>query len=183
MNDGSTAEQTRSFPERLCTRGGRGCERAQEAEKREKRGREGVEREERKPGKALGCNFSRYIRDGSRNESGKERIREKGAEREEKSRLRISAHRGDDQPDGCEPDYSRGIFQLSKPSRFLFSDLSRIPRGSTTFLLLNKDLAANFRGCTLKISLMHHYSFPEGNRHSLFLLHTRINLKCNFNFC
>lgn len=32
-----------------------------------------------------------------------------------KSRLRISGHRDDDQPDGSEPDYSRGIFQLSKP--------------------------------------------------------------------
>ena len=39
------------------------------------RGDEGVEREEREPSKALGCNFSRYIRDGSRNDrrSGEQR--------------------------------------------------------------------------------------------------------------
>lgn len=39
-----------------------------------------MEREEREPSKALGCNFSRYIRDESRNDWRKEERRWKSAE-------------------------------------------------------------------------------------------------------
>lgn len=50
----------------------------------------------RVPGKALGCNFSRYIRDGSRKreEKGPQVQGEKGRRKaREKSRSRISVHR------------------------------------------------------------------------------------------
>lgn len=42
----------------------------------------------RVPGKALGCNFSRYIRDGSRNEKRKEGRRYGGKRMAEKARVR-----------------------------------------------------------------------------------------------
>lgn len=79
----------------------------------------------RVPGKALGCNFSRYIRDGSRNEMRKDPGREKRErwKAREKSRSRISVHRG--RRRSClmaERRITReGFFQLSKSlRRFLF---------------------------------------------------------------
>lgn len=72
----------------------------------------GAEREEREPGKALGCNFSRYIRDGSRNESRKEQIRAKGAERREKVGCEFPAIATMTSLMARGPDYSPGIFQL-----------------------------------------------------------------------
>lgn len=75
----------------------------------------------RVPGKALGCNFSRYIRDGSRNEMRKDpQVGRRKAR--EKSRSRISVHRGRRSCLMAERrGYSRGIFQLSKSlCRFLF---------------------------------------------------------------
>lgn len=74
----------------------------------------------RVPGKALGCNFSRYIRDGSRNEMRKDPGR--AAESEGKKPVaNFRPSRTTIVPDGGTPDYSRGIFQLSKSlRRFLF---------------------------------------------------------------
>lgn len=83
-------------------------------------GGEGAGRAERVPGKALGCNFSRYIRDGSRNERRKDPSqagREKRAtESEGKKAAREfpSVARTTSVPDGGTLDYSQGIFQLSK---------------------------------------------------------------------
>jgi len=47
----------------------------------------------RVPGKALGCNFSRYIRDESRNEKRKDLGRKGRRKAREKSQSRISVHR------------------------------------------------------------------------------------------
>lgn len=55
-------------------------EKTREPWERRRRDDGGAKREEREPGKALGCNFSRYIRDGSRNEPGKEQTRGKRAQ-------------------------------------------------------------------------------------------------------
>lgn len=77
----------------------------------------------RVPGKALGCNFSRYIRDGSRNEKRKDPGREKRAAESEgkKPVANFRPSRTTIVPDGGTLDYSQGIFQLSKSlRRFLF---------------------------------------------------------------
>lgn len=77
----------------------------------------------RVPGKALGCNFSRYIRDGSRNEKEKDLGREKRAAESEgkKPVANFRPSRTTIVPDGGTADYSQGIFQLSKSlRRFLF---------------------------------------------------------------
>lgn len=78
----------------------------------------------RVPGKALGCNFSRYIRDGSRNEKRKDPGREKRAAESEGKKKPVANFRPSRTtivPDGGTLDYSQGIFQLSKSlRRFLF---------------------------------------------------------------